>query len=232
MPRGRSADGLCEDDGVSTPAKTTPGLGGWVRRTVFGTLLITMVVLGGTAFRVWQEARSDVRNHADVIVVLGAAQYNGTPSKIFEARLAKAQELYKNGVAKTIVTSGGKKTNDNYTEAAAGALWLQRAGVPAADTIAVGVGNDTLRSLRAVSGEVSKRGWHTAVLVSDPWHSLRSTKMAEDNGLSAWPSPVHRGPIVQTRETQIRYIFRETGALLFYQLTKTPADDLGGTDVG
>jgi uncharacterized SAM-binding protein YcdF (DUF218 family) len=217
---------------VSTPAKTTPGLGGWVRRTVFGTLLITMVVLGGTAFRVWQEARSDVRNHADVIVVLGAAQYNGTPSKIFEARLAKAQDLYKNGVAKTIVTSGGKKTNDNYTEAAAGALWLQRAGVPAADTIAVGVGNDTLRSLRAVSGEVSKRGWHTAVLVSDPWHSLRSTKMAEDNGLNAWPSPVHRGPIVQTRETQIRYIFRETGALLFYQLTKTPADDLGGTDVG
>jgi uncharacterized SAM-binding protein YcdF (DUF218 family) len=217
---------------VSTPAKTKPGLGGWVRRTVFGTLLIIVVVLGGTAFRVWQDARSDVRTPADVIVVLGAAQYNGTPSKIFEARLAKAKTLYEEGVAKTIITSGGKKSKDNYTEAAAGAQWLRRAGVPAADTIAVGTGNDTLRSLRAVADEVHKRGWRTAVLVSDPWHSLRATIMAEDAGLEAWPSPVHRGPIVQTRETQFRYIFRETGALLFYQLTKTPADDFGGTDVG
>lgn len=216
---------------MNTPAKTKPGLGGWARRTVFGTVFIMLFVLGGTAFRVWQDARGDDRTHADVIVVLGAAQYNGTPSAIFEARLSKAKELYDEGVAKTIVTSGGKKTNDNFTEAEAGVRWLQHAGVPVSATIAVGVGSDTLRSLRAVSDEVAKRGWHTAVLVSDPWHSLRATKMADDVGLAAWSSPTHHGPIVQTRETQFRYIFRETGALLFYLLTKTPADDIGSTDI-
>ena len=217
---------------MSTPATTNPGLARWVRRTLLGTLLIVLFVLGGTAFRVWQDARGDDRTHADVIVVLGAAQYNGIPSKIFEARLAKAKELYTEGVAKTIVTSGGKKTKDNYTEAAAGALWLQRAGVPQSATIAVGQGSDTLRSLRAVSDELNKRGWHTAVLVSDPWHSLRAKTMAQDVGLEAWASPTHHGPIVQTRATQFQYIIRETGALLFYRLTMTPADDLGGTDVG
>jgi hypothetical protein len=56
--------------------------------------------------------------------------------------------------------------------------------------------------------------------------------MAQDVGLEAWASPTHHGPIVQTRATQVQYIFRETGALLFYRLTMTPADDLGGTDVG
>jgi uncharacterized SAM-binding protein YcdF (DUF218 family) len=217
---------------VSTPVTTKPGFGGWVRRTLFGTVLVVLLVLGGTAFRVWQYARGDDRTHADVIVVLGAAQYNGTPSAIFEARLAKAKELYNEGVAKTIITSGGKKTKDNFTEAAAGAQWLQRAGVPASATIPVGLGSDTLRSLRAVSDEAAKHGWHTAVLVSDPWHSLRATKMADDVGLEAWSSPTHHGPIVQTRETQFRYIYRETGALLFYLLTKTPADDIGSTDIG
>ena len=38
-------------------------------------------------------------------------------------------------------------------------------------------------------------------------------------GLDAWTSPTRSGPIVQTRETQLRYIVRETGALLYYRLT-------------
>jgi uncharacterized SAM-binding protein YcdF (DUF218 family) len=104
--------------------------------------------------------------------------------------------------------------------------------VPPSAIIAVGQGNDTLRSLRAVSDELHVRGWHTAVLVSDPWHSLRAKTMAEDVGIQAWASPTHHGPIVQTRATQFRYIVRETGALLFYRLTMLPADELGGTAVG
>ncbi len=54
--------------------------------------------------------------------------------------------------------------------------------------------------------------------------------MAEDAGLSVWTSPTHSGPIVQTRSTQARYILRETAALLYYRLSKDPADqvnDLG-----
>src|SRR5438067_2299461 len=108
-----------------------------------------LLVVGGTAFRVWQVARDDTREHADVIVVLGAAQYNGRPSEIFQARLAKAKQLYDDGVASTIVTAGGKKAEDNFTEAEAGALWLQKRGVPVSATLAVGEGSDTLRSMRA-----------------------------------------------------------------------------------
>ncbi|HKS45999.1 MAG TPA: YdcF family protein [Amycolatopsis sp.] len=204
----------------------------WVRRGLLGTVLIVVLVIGGTALRVWQVARVDDRAHADVIVVLGAAQYNGEPSPIFEARLRKAKQLYQAGVAKTIVTTGGSRTGDRYTEASAGAGWLVRAGVPQTSTLAVGEGSDTLGSLRAVAGEVLARGWHTAVLVSDPWHSLRARTMADDVGLDAWTSPTHSGPVVQTRQTQFMYIYRETGALLFYLLTKTPADDVGGTGLG
>ena len=35
---------------------------------------------------------------------------------------------------------------------------------------------------------------------------------------------VKRGPVVQTRETQFRYIVRETGALIYYHLTHGSSD--------
>ena len=48
--------------------------------------------------------------------------------------------------------------------------------------------------------------------------------MARDTGLAAWASPTRSGPVVQTRETQLRYIVRETAALLFYRLTHASVD--------
>jgi uncharacterized SAM-binding protein YcdF (DUF218 family) len=217
---------------VGTAERTKPSRASWARRIALGTVLMLLALVGGTAFRVWQVARENDLTQADVIVVLGAAQYNGKPSDIYAARLTKAKQLYDTGVAKMIVTAGGKKAEDNFTEARAGQLWLTRHGVPATATLAVGEGSDTLRSLRAVAQQVEARDWHTAVLVSDPWHSFRARTMADDLGLDAWTAPTHSGPIVQERVTQVRYIIRETGALLYYRLTKTPADDLFATFLG
>nr|WP_239574531.1 YdcF family protein [Actinokineospora baliensis] len=184
------------------------------------------LVVGGTAFRVWQVARVDDRDRADVVVVLGAAQYAGKPSKVLEARLRQAKSLYEQGVAEYIVTGGGRRAGDRFTEAEAGRRWLVDRGVPEDRVITVGEGNDTLGTLKAVAVEVKDRGWETAVIVSDPWHSLRARTMAEDAGLDAWTSPTHSGPIVQTRETQARYILRETAALLYYRATNASADGI------
>ena len=199
----------------------------FLRRTVLGVLLVGVLVVGGTGFRVWQVARGDDRSTADVVLVLGAAQYDGTPSKVLEARLDHAKSLYDQGVAPYIVTTGGNQPGDTYTEADAGVRWLTENGVPEEDVVPVGEGNDTLGSLRAAAAQIHERGWRTAVIVSDPWHSLRARTMAADVGLDAWTSPTHSGPIVQTRETQVRYILYETAALLYYHATKAPADGAG-----
>ena len=63
------------------------------------------------------------------------------------------------------------------------------------------------------------RGWHTAVLVTDPWHVMRAERMAEDAGMDVTSSPTRQGPAVQTRTTQFRYILRETAAYLVYRVT-------------
>jgi uncharacterized SAM-binding protein YcdF (DUF218 family) len=205
----------------------------FLRRLVLGVLLVGALIVGGTSFRVWQVARGDDRTTADVVLVLGAAQYAGTPSDVLEARLEHAKNLYDEGVAPYIVTTGGNQPGDTYTEASAGVRWLAEHGVPEDHVIAVGQGNDTLGSLRAAASKIHERGWRSAVIVSDPWHSLRARTMAADVGLDAWTSPTHSGPIVQTRQTQARYILYETAALLYYRATRAPADGIGITeDVG
>jgi uncharacterized SAM-binding protein YcdF (DUF218 family) len=196
----------------------------WLTRVVLGSVLIGLLVVGGTAFRVWQVARIDDRRPVDAVVVLGAAQYDGQPSSIFAARLRHAQALYDDGVAPRIVTTGGGRTGDAYTEAEAGRRYLIRRGVPADAVVAVPVGSDTLLSLQAVADRARQDGWGSALLVSDPWHSLRARQMARDSGLQAWTSPTRSGPVVQTRETQVRYIVRETGAMLYYRLTHASVD--------
>ncbi|WP_206029603.1 MULTISPECIES: YdcF family protein [Rhodococcus] len=196
----------------------------WTRRLIAGALLIAVVLVGGTAFRVWQVARIDDTRPADAIVVLGAAQYSGTPSSVFEARLEQAYKLYKRGVAPQIITVGGKQEGDEYTEAASGKMYLTDRGIPSSAITAVETGSDTLLSIDAVSAEMSSQGINSAVLVSDPWHSLRTRTMARDTGLQAWTAPTRQGPAVFTRESQLHGIARETGALLWYQLTHFSAD--------
>lgn len=190
-----------------------------VRLAVVLVLLAALAVVAGTAGRVWWTARQDARPVSDAIVVLGASQYDGTPSDVFAARLRHAADLYEAGVAPRVITVGGSAPGDRFTEAAAGEEFLVELGVPRKRVLAVGEGRDTLESLEAYADVAAERGWGSAVLVTDPWHSLRARTMARDLGLDAYSSPTRSGPIVQTRGTQARYIVRETGALLLYEVT-------------
>ncbi len=188
-----------------------------VRRVVGLVVLAVLVVLIGTAGRVWWTARGDDRPRSDAIVVLGASQYDGRPSSVLEARLEHALELFRDGVAPRVLTVGGAREGDRFTEAQAGERYLVGRGVDRRRILAVSEGSDTLESLQALERVMDDRGWRTMVLVTDPWHALRSRTMARDLGLGAVTSPTRRGPSVRTRETQARYIARETAAYLFYE---------------
>lgn len=201
-----------------TGRRRTPRPLVWIGRLLFVVVsvgVLTPVVVG---WRVWYEARQDDRPPSDAIIVLGAAQYDGRPSPYFEYRLRHAFELYRDGVAPAIVTVGGKQTGDRVTEAAAGRDFLVGLGAEAGDIVAVETGRDTLQSMIAVGAAYRERGWDSGVVVTDPWHSLRSNKMAQENGVDAVSSPTRSGPSVQTRDTQFQSIVRETGGYLYYVL--------------
>lgn len=180
-------------------------------------MLLPVLLVAGTAVRVWAVARIDDRRPSDAIVVLGASQYDGRPSSVLEARLEHAKTLYEQGVAPRVITVGGNQEGDRFTEAGTGKTYLNERGVP--NVIALEVGSDTLESIEAVDELMERRGWTSAVLVSDPWHSLRARRMATDQGIDAVTSPTRAGPSVRTRSTQLHYIARETAGYLYYRLT-------------
>lgn len=188
---------------------------------VVGLALILVLV---TATRVWWFARQDDRRVSDAIVVLGAAQFDGRPSSVFTARLVHARDLWKDDVAPRIITVGGNRAGDRFTEATAGKRWLSQHGVPAGRIVAVGTGTDTLTSVEAVDAAMQQRGWSTAVVVTDPWHALRTRSMASDQGIDVAMSPTRQGPAVRQRSTEFRYIARETLAYLYYKAFKRSAD--------
>jgi uncharacterized SAM-binding protein YcdF (DUF218 family) len=193
----------------------------WGFRAAAAVVVLVVLVTGWTAFRVWQVAREDSRKHADAIVVLGASQFDGRPSAVFRSRLDHAKVLYDAAVAPTVVTVGGNRAGDRFTEGAAGASYLRDNGVPSADVVEVGSGKDTLTSLEAVARLARQHSWHDVVLVTDPWHSFRARAMAGEVGLHAETSPTRSGPAVHGRAGEARYIARETVAYLYYKVFRT-----------
>ena len=203
---------------------------GIVGRIAAAFLVAVGLIVGATAVNIWWTARQDERPVADAILILGSAQYNGTPSPIFEARLDHALDLYNAGVAPLVITVGGRRAGDLFTEAEAGLSWLAREGIPEEALRAVPDGADTLQSIQAVAALFAEQGLSTAVLVTDPWHALRATRIAQDAGIVASSSPTRQGPAVQTRSTQFRYIVRETAAYLVYRLTGSSVAGAPGID--
>ena len=203
-----------EDRSVRSPVRL-------LRRMLAAGVLAVLLVVVGTAGSIWWFARQDDRPVSDAIVVMGASQFDGRPSSVFKARLQHARALYEDGVAPVVITVGGSRPGDRTTEAEAGAAFLRERDVEA---LAVPEGSNTLESVEAVERVMDDNGWDTAVLVTDPWHSLRSRAMARDSGIDAVASPTRAGPSVRTRDTQVRYIARETLAYLYYRVLGTSGE--------
>src|SRR2546421_5930922 len=105
---------------------------GYLRRLAILVALLALLALmytAWTAVQVWQSSHVDEEHSADAIVVLGAAQYNGTPSPVLKARLDHALFLYRHHLAPVFIVTGGKQPGDRYTEAESSTRYLETRGV-------------------------------------------------------------------------------------------------------
>jgi uncharacterized SAM-binding protein YcdF (DUF218 family) len=185
-----------------------------------GAACLGLVLAGGYAtYRIWAQGQNDEERPADAIVVMGAAQYNGVPSRVFAARLDHAVSLYLAGVAPRLVVTGGKAEGDRTTEAAAGRAFAIALGVPEEAILVEDRSRTTLESIRAVADLLDSAGARSAIFVSDRPHMLRVLRMAEDEGVTAWGSPTRTSPIERDLAGQVDATVHELGALAWYFLT-------------
>ena len=180
-----------------------------------------LLVFAYTTWRIWDEGNQDDARPADAIVVLGAAQYNGIPSPIYRARLDHAIALFEEGVASTLVMTGGKLPGDTTTEADAGRAYAIAHGVPEEAILMEDRGRTTLESLRTVGAMLRERGLDSAVFVSDRTHMLRVLRIARDQGMESFGSPTRTSPIDTSPSERLRATVHEVGALGLYFLAGT-----------
>jgi uncharacterized SAM-binding protein YcdF (DUF218 family) len=167
----------------------------WPLRVVLAAVGLVVAYLLFNFAQVWWASRQNQARPAQAIVVLGAAQYNGVPSPDLRARLDQALLLWRAGLARVVVVTGGKEPGDAYTEATAGATYLEARGVPPADIVAEGTGRNSWQSLVAAASMLERRQARRVLLVSDPFHDKRIALMAGELGLTPYVSPTRTSPI-------------------------------------
>jgi uncharacterized SAM-binding protein YcdF (DUF218 family) len=194
----------------------------WVVRIVG---LAVLVVMAGAVVEVIVRASDQTAKSTDAIVVLGAAQFDGTPQPVFENRLRHAADMWflRGG---TLVTVGGKLPGDRFTEADSGKRYLVDQGVSAESVIAVPTGSDTWESLIAVAKVLHEQDISSVTVVSDPAHVARSRIKLLHLGIptvEVSPTTTGAGSVLTPR-----YLVRETLGIMRFWVTTDWFRDRGG----
>ncbi|HEX3333002.1 MAG TPA: YdcF family protein [Acidimicrobiales bacterium] len=179
----------------------------WALRVTL--LLVAAIVLyfAATLVQVWLTSRQYDPHPAEAILVMGAAQYNCTPSPDLQARLNQALTLYRQGYAHLIMVTGNKQPGDRCTEAKSGAMYLEGKGVPAANVLQAG-GDDSYQNIADAAPALARRGAKVVLVTTDPFHEDRSMAIASSLSLTPSPTPTQSSPI--TGWSTVPYFLKET----------------------
>ena len=161
--------------------------------------------------QVWTTGRADDDGPVDAIVVMGAAQYDGRPSPQLAARLDHVVDLWPQGVAPLVVVTGGNIPGDRFTEAEASAAYLAERGIPLDALVLENDGSTSYESLEAAADLLEARGLDEVLIVTDPYHALRSRLIAEEVGLDATVSSTDTS--VVTGGESLRRHLKEAGGV-------------------
>jgi uncharacterized SAM-binding protein YcdF (DUF218 family) len=153
---------------------------------LFGATLYYLIAL---SIRIGQQSTRDEATNADVIIVMGAAEYGGHPSPVLRARLDHSLHLYKAHLAPLIMTTGGPGGDPVFTEADVGRAYLMDRGVPPQAIITESKGSTTIYSISAAAEIMERMSLSSCILVSDGYHIFRAKRMLEARGITVFGSP-------------------------------------------
>jgi uncharacterized SAM-binding protein YcdF (DUF218 family) len=188
---------------VSSLSRVTRVTAGLLLSAVLLWLLsVAMVIIAGA----WPTIRQ-----ADAIVVLGAAQYNGRPSPVLQARLDHALDLYDRGLATRLIFTGGTGVGDTVSEAEVSRRYALSHGVPASAIMTERDGLSSAQSVRAAAALMQSAGLESALIVSDSYHMMRLELLARRSHIVPYRAPAANAPIdAASRARRWEYLLRES----------------------
>jgi uncharacterized SAM-binding protein YcdF (DUF218 family) len=192
--------------------------GRWLVRLEALGLLALAVFLAVTAVRIVREGSRQELRPADAIVVFGAAEYAGHPSPVLRARLDHAFELFQQGLAPVVITTGGAASDPSFSEGGVGRDYLMHRGIPERNLIAETQGSDTAQSAMRVAVIMHANGLHSCVAVSDAYHVFRIKRLLKHEGIG----PVYVAPRPDSRPHNVAQrlyaVLREACSYLIWKL--------------
>jgi len=181
-------------------------------------LFLTVLLIGYlfyVAREIEQQSNVDEAQPADVILVLGAAEYRGKPSPVLQARLNHALLLYLQHDAPYILTTGGAGGDPDFTESEVGRAYLVEHGVPS-EAIITEEGSTTGQSVDAAAETMHRMGLHSCIVVSDGYHIYRVKRLMQAQQIKVYGSP--RPQIGVTTELQKRWLYlRQAAGFVLWQ---------------
>ena len=168
-------------------------------------LIFLLGYLFYVANRIERQSLMDESQPADVILVMGAAEYRGRPSPVLQGRLNHALLLYLKHMAPYILTTGGAGGDPNFTEGEVGRAYLVTHGVPAEAIITQAVGSTTVQSINAAVETMRRMNLRSCIVVSDGYHIYRVKRVLEAEGIKVYGSP--RPPAGSLTLTELRWLY-------------------------
>ena len=195
--------------------------GGHLRRALTVLSLAAALLIfytGSTFLEIREAAIHDEAAMADVIIVLGAAQYNGRPSPVLASRLDHALDLFDRGLASVVLTTGGYGPDPNYSEAQVSADYLSGRGIDLSQIIVQQGSGTTSDTVRDAARHMDASGWRRAVVVSDGFHLFRVKEIFRDHGVEVFASPAPGSRIEAAAASRLWYTAREVIVLSAYRM--------------
>ena len=145
---------------------------------------------------------------ADVIIVLGhPAHQDGSPSPAMLEQVALAAQLYRAGLAQSLLFTGGAVHNE-HVEAQVMAELAVAQGVPAAALVTETHARDTFENAHYCRQIMQAHGWQDAIVVTTPYHVRRASRIFHLAGIShqmAYPAPCYQTASWAKRLHALRY---------------------------
>ena len=179
-------------------------------RFLLGATLIIIALWISTVALILIAGQHANFKHADAILVLGAAQYNGRPSPVFQARLDHAVALHRRGLAPFLIVTGGVGARDTLSEGEVALRYAVKQGVRPDLILVEREGMTSAESVKQAAKLMHERGLQSAIIVSDSYHMLRVELLARRAGLKPYRAPAPDSPIDKVPAHHWRYVLRES----------------------
>ncbi|MFQ3544857.1 YdcF family protein [Halobacillus rhizosphaerae] len=183
-------------------------------------LVALIIYAGWTGFSIWTYGDNKNLPEADAAIVLGAAQWNGKPSPVFEGRLKEAIELYEKNKVDFLIFTGGASQNAASSEAEVGKSYAMEHGVPEKAILFENQSFVTEDNLMNAKKVATNKEIHSYLLVSDRYHLKRAVALAKDDDMKNVKGVPTKYSAYQTLETKLPFFMKEWGYFMVYQLSK------------